>query len=106
VPLRKRNPKLNIYLVANEKALSTLGKPKILQTLKEALTKLNGEKANTITLNLTTKDPHQIDSNQAYTDPYPETITKTHHNTRYHIKPFQAAWSPIDYIYTDGSQKT
>jgi hypothetical protein len=35
-----------------------------------------------------------------------ETITRTRHNTRYPIRPFQAAWDPNDYIYTDGSQKS
>ena len=51
------------------------------------------------------KDPQHIDNSQSYTDPYPETPTRTRHNTIYPIRPFQAAWNPNNYIYTDGSQK-
>jgi len=95
-----------MYLVANEKALLTLDQPTILHTLREALTKLEGAKTPAISLNLTMKGPQHIDKNQSYTNPYPETITRTRHNTKYPIRPFQAAWNPNDYIYTDGSQKT
>jgi ribonuclease HI len=42
----------------------------------------------------------------SYTYPYQEPITRARHNTRYPIRPFQAAWNPNDYIYTDGSRKT
>ena len=104
-PRQKRNPKLNIYLVANEKALSTLDRPKILHTLRDAFTKLEGAKTPAISLNLTMKDPQHIDNSQSYTYPYPETPTRTCHNTIYPIGPFQAAWNPNNYIYTDGSQK-
>jgi len=91
--------------VANEKELSALDQPKKLHTLREAFIKLEGAKIPAISLNLTMKDPQHIDNNQSYTDPYPTIITKTRHNTRYPIRPFQAAWIPNDYIYTDGSNK-
>ena len=95
-----------MFLVANEKALSTLDQPKILHTLRESFTKLEGAKTPAISLNLTMKDPQHIDNSQSYTDPYPEPITRTRHITRYPIGPFRAAWNPNDYIYTDSSQKT
>jgi hypothetical protein len=37
-PPKKRSLKLTIYLVANEKGLTTLDQPTILHTLREALT--------------------------------------------------------------------
>jgi hypothetical protein len=101
-PLQKCNPKLNIYLVANEKALSILDQPKMLHTLREEFTKIEGAKTSAISLILTMKDPQHIDNSQSYTDPYPETTTRTRHNRRYPIRPFQAAWNSNDYIYTDG----
>jgi hypothetical protein len=92
--------------VANEKALSTLDQPKILNNLREVFAKLEGVKTPASSLNLTMKDPQQIDNTQSYTDPYLETPTRTRCSTRYPIRPFQAVWNPNNYIYTDGSQKT
>jgi ribonuclease HI len=50
------------------------------------------------------KDPQHIDNSQSYTDPYPETPPRNHYNTRYPIRPFQAAWNSNNYIYTDGKK--
>jgi ribonuclease HI len=92
--------------VAHEKAQTILDKPTILRTLGKAFARLDGDKQSAITLDLTIKDSQHIDIIQSYTDPYPETLLIKHHNTRYPIRPFQAAWNLNNYIYTDGSQKT
>ena len=105
-PSQKRNPKLNIYLVANEKALATLDRPIILHTLREALANFIGKQPPHISLDLQMKDPQQIDSSQSCTDPYQEIPIQTPSHRRHPIRHFQAAWKPSGFIYTDGSQIT
>ena len=97
-------PKLNIYLIANEKALSLLNHQHILATLRPVLTTITGKPAH-ITINLTKKDPQHIDSHTSYTEQYPYTPTPP--STPQHLspKPFHPAWNPKSFIYTDGSQK-
>ena len=62
----KNNTKLNIYLVANEKALRLLDPDYITQTLHETLSTILGRNAQPITLTLNLQDPSQLDSSQAY----------------------------------------
>jgi len=60
-----------------------------------------------ISFNLHKKDPLHIDNNKSYTELYPQISQPTHNPKRSRpIKPFQAAWNPDNFIYTDGSQKT
>jgi hypothetical protein len=87
-PLQKRNTKLNIYLVANEKALSIVDQPIILHILQEALTKLVGTKPPHISLTLSMEDPQHIDSGQSYTNPYPKINPQTLNHRRYPIRQF------------------
>jgi len=103
--LNTRKPKLNIYLVSNERALALLDRTPILSTLREAITNLLGKPSTTISLNLHNKDPPHIDNNTSYTDPYPDIPDSTRNPTKHPIRPFHAAWNPYDFIYTDGSQK-
>jgi hypothetical protein len=61
-PLRNKppnisKPKLNVCLVACEKALALLNHLEITNTLREAITKLAGQKTPSITLNIHKKDP-------------------------------------------------
>jgi hypothetical protein len=63
-------PKLNIYIVANERALALINKPKTINTLQAALTEVKG-RTPSITLNLHQKDSQQIDSHTTYTEQYP-----------------------------------
>jgi hypothetical protein len=64
--------KLNIYLVANEKALILLSHTHLVSTLRDTLINgLSGTNLKTISLSLTKKDSLHLDSRHAYTDPYP-----------------------------------
>jgi ribonuclease HI len=102
----KNHTKLNIYLVANERALSLLDKDYITHTLHETLTNILGRDTRPITLTLNLKDPAQLDSSQAYKDPYPCIPMKTTPNRPPQIRPYRAAWDPKAYVYTDGSLVT
>jgi ribonuclease HI len=97
-------PKLNIYLIANEKALALLNHQHITNTLRLALTKLTG-KTTPITLNLKQKDPRHIDSHTTYTEQYPYTQNPQYTPLPLIYKKFHAAWDPKRFVYTDGSQK-
>ena len=97
-PPHKRNPKLNIYLVANEKALARLDQPTILHILRDALTNFIGKQPPPISLNLLMEDPQQIESSQSYTDPYPEIPLETPIHRRYPIRHMHAAWDPNDFM--------
>ena len=67
----KNNTKLNIYLVANEKAPRLLNPNYITHTLHETLSSILGQDIQPITLTFNLKDLAQLDSSQAYKDPYP-----------------------------------
>jgi hypothetical protein len=97
-------PKLNIYLIANEKALALLNHQQILDTLRPVLNNITGKPAH-ITINLQKKDPQHIDSHTSYTEQYPYTPTPPHTPHPLSPKSFHAAWDPKSFIYTDGSQK-
>ena len=86
-------PKLNIYLIANEKALALLNQQQISITLQQALTTLTG-KALPINLNLQKKDPKHIDSHTTYTEQYPYTPNLQHTPLPLTYNKFQAAWDP------------
>jgi hypothetical protein len=97
-------PKLNVYLIANEKALALLNHQQILDTLSYVLTNITGKPAH-ITVNLQKKDPQHIDAHTSYTEQYPYTPTPPHTPHPLTHKSFHAAWDPKSFIYTDGSQK-
>ena len=88
-----RSPKLNIYIVSNEKALALLDRTHIHTLLREAITKLLGEPFLPIALNLHKKNPQHIDNNNSYTDPYPNFPNSTQNPKRFSIRPFHAAWN-------------
>jgi len=77
----KNNTKLNIYLVANEKALRFLNHDYITHTLHETLSTILGRGNQPITLTLNLKDPTQLDNIPAYKDPYPSIPMKAPPNT-------------------------
>jgi hypothetical protein len=67
---------LNMYLVANEKALNQLNHSLITSSLWNTINDLFGLELTTILLDLTIKDPSFLDSRHAYTasnppPPYP-----------------------------------
>jgi len=97
------NTRLNIDLVANEKALRLLNQDYITLTLHETLSNILGRDTQHITLILKIKDPTQLDNRQAYKDLYPSIPTKISPNNPPLIRPYRAAWNPKEYIYTDGS---
>jgi len=71
----KHKLKLNIYLVANEKALSLLSYSYLVTNLRDSLNGLFGMTLTTIPLDLTKNDSSHIDSRHAYTASYPLTPT-------------------------------
>ena len=72
-----RDPKLNVYLVSNEKALVLRDREHILTTPHTAITKLTCKTSPVISLDLCKIDPRHIDNHTAYTDPYPNTHDPT-----------------------------
>jgi ribonuclease HI len=100
------NTRLNIYLVANEKALRLLNRDYIIHTLHETQSNLLGQNAQPITLNINLTDPTHLDSNQAYKDLYPSIPSKIYPNDPPRIRPYHGAWSPTDFIYPDESLVT
>ena len=65
------NTRLNIYLVANEKALRLLNQDYITHAVHETLSTLLNRVTQPITLNHNLKDPTYLDNSQAYKDSYP-----------------------------------
>jgi hypothetical protein len=74
------NTKLNIYLVANKKALRLLDHDYVTHNLHETLSTLLDRDPQPITLNHNLKDPAHLDISQAYKDPYPSIPMKTYTN--------------------------
>jgi ribonuclease HI len=98
---RKYN--LNIYLVANQKALNLIEPNTTQQTMNMALTQTYGHTINTKFIEINTQDAITIDSITAYNEiPAPAHIPHT--PTILHTKPHTRKWNPIDFVYTDGSQ--
>lgn len=98
--------KLNIYLVANEKALQLLDHDYIASTLHSTLSHILGKDIQPIALNLELKDSPHLDSSQAYKDTYPSMPMSPHTTNLLSIRKYYAAWDPSDFIYTDGSHIT
>ena len=96
------NTILNIYLVANEKALRLLNHDYVVHTLHETLSNLRGRDTQPIALNLNLNDPTHLDNIQVYKDPYPSIPSKTYTNDPPQIRPYHAAWNQTDFIYTNG----
>ena len=101
-------PKLNIYLVANERALILLDLDCIVHALYDTITNILRRDAQPISINLHLQNPTHIviDCRQAYTDKYPSIFTHPPTTLVYRVIPFRAAWRPKDSIYTNGSQIT
>jgi ribonuclease HI len=89
--------------VANEKALALLNTT-ALNHLRDALNQSYGTTLTSIPINLNKKDAQHLSNRTAYTAPYPPPpLTPTRKDIT-PIRQFQAAWTPTDFIYTDGSQ--
>ena len=99
------NTRLNICLVANEKALRLLNCDYVTHTLHETLSRLLGRDTQPITLNLNLNPAH-LDNIQAYKDPYPSIPSKIYTTDPPQIRPYHAAWNLTHFIYTDGSLVT
>jgi len=99
--------KLDIYLVANKKALGLLNQAQIITNLRDILNGLFNINLKTIPLDLNKKDPPYLDSRHAYTVPYllppppPPQPKPPPQPDNTPIKHFHAAWQPSYYIYTD-----
>ena len=65
------NTRLDIYLVANEKALRIVNHDNITHTLHATLSRLLGRDTHPRILNLNLNDPTHLNNSQAYKDPYP-----------------------------------
>jgi len=63
--------KLDIYLVANEKALRLINYDYVMRTLHENLSSILGRETHPITINLNLTDPPHLDSKQAYKEEHP-----------------------------------
>jgi hypothetical protein len=92
---------LNIYLVANSKALSTLDPHTIYDKLRSTLT-LEQSKSIIHKFHTYSEDAIHIDSRTIYsTTPTP---TRQHHTTIIpHTTPHVRKWDPKSFVYTDGS---
>ena len=102
---RNKSYNINIYLVANQKYLSTLNPQRISEQLEITITEIYGTLNEKITININRPDPTTLDSCKAYQDtippplpPYPPPpLPPTYHT-------HNRRWTPESYIYTDGSQ--
>jgi hypothetical protein len=65
----KHKPELNIYLVANEKALSIINHSLGTTTLRNIINDLFGVPLTTMPPDITKKDPSHLDNRHAYTSP-------------------------------------
>jgi hypothetical protein len=102
----KHNQTLNIYLVANENALSLINNSLVTTTLRNTINEFCGVPLTTLPLDITKKDPSYLDSRHAYTSPYPPVFQPSTQSDNILIRLFQAACQPSDFICTDGSQIT
>jgi len=93
---------MNIYIVANSKALTLLEQHNIQHTMNTALTQAYGHTVQTTVIDTTTLDATNIDSNTSYKD-IPNPI-QTHQTTIQYTKPHNRKWNPKDFVYTNGSQ--
>jgi hypothetical protein len=101
-----RNPKLNIYLVFNEKTLTILHRTHILTILQVAIAKILGKPSPPMSLNLHKKDPQHIDNNISYTKFYPDISLPTQNPKIISIRRLHAAWDPDSFIHTYESKKS
>ncbi len=102
-PKSTHTAKLNIYLVANEKALQLLNHYHVIHTLREALSCHLDQETQPIKLNLNIKDSPHLDNSQAYKDRYPSIPSKPYTKDLTPIHPYHATWNSTNFIYTDGS---
>jgi hypothetical protein len=98
--------RLNIYLVANEKALQLLDHDYVTRILHDTLSSLLGQGTPPINLNLNLTDPTHLDISQAYKDTYPSITSTPYTINPPQFHPYHAAWNPRNCIYTDGSMVT
>jgi len=102
--MQQRTPhikNLDIYLVANEKALGLLNRAHIVINLRDTINGLFDINLKTIPLDLSKKYSPYLNSRHTYTTPYsPPPATARQHP----YKKFQEAWQATNFIYTDGSQ--
>jgi len=95
--------RLNIYYVANEKALALLH-PSSLNHLRDTLTQTYGITHKFTPPILNKKDASHMNSRAAYTEPYPpHPLTPPRIDTT-PIRHFHTTWTPTDFIYKHGSQ--
>jgi len=106
MPTHIHTIKVDIYLVANEKALIFLDHDNTVHTLQDTITNILGRGTQPISLNLHLKNPSHLDNRQAYTYTYPSIPTQPHTTSTPRIRPYHASWHPKEFIYTDGSKVT
>ena len=99
-------PKLNIYMVANERALNLLDHDYIVHALQDTITNILWRDAQPISLNLHLQNPSHLDHREAYIDKYPSIPTQPNTTMLCRVGPFHAACRPKYFIYTDASQIT
>ena len=94
---------IEVYIIANSKALTLLDADNIQTTLNEALIQSYDQRVNTTRIDKTKPDANDIDCNISYKD----TSTPVHPPTTTTIlktNPHNRKWNPRDFVYTDGSQ--
>jgi hypothetical protein len=98
---RKYN--LNIYIVANLKALTLLEPHSIQHTMNIALTQAYGHTVQTTLIDTTIIDATNIASNMSYKE-IPTPIQTHQTTTILNTQPHNRKLNPKDFVYTYGSQ--
>jgi hypothetical protein len=94
---------MNIYIVANSKALPLLESNNIQNAMNEKLTPSYGHTVRTTLLDATTSYANNIDKSLAYKDiPTPNQSHQT--TTIIYTKARHIKWDPKDFLYIDGSE--
>ena len=98
-----RKYSLNIYIVANSKALNLLEPHHIQNTMNMALTQAYGYTMHTALIDTTILDATNIDSITSYKDTL--TPIQTHKTTTIlYTKPHNIKWNLKDFVYKVGSE--
>jgi hypothetical protein len=98
---RKYN--LDIYKVANSRALTLLEPHNIQRTMNTVLTQAYGHTVQTTLIDTPKLDATNIDSITSYKD-IPTPIQTYQTTTILYTKSHNRKWNPKDYVYTNGSQ--
>ena len=94
---------LDIYLVANQKALTAIDPNQVQTHLENAIRQTYGALHSKITITTTRPDPTSLDSHIQYNEAQPTVPVPPEKHTSPTYMPHHQRWDPEAFIYTDGS---